>query len=61
MIRVNDTDYDASRIRDNRAHIIWLRDVALKDNDFDWAVVLSVTVGLLDALAEIVEKGEQER
>lgn len=56
MIHFNDTDFDVEAIREHRKLIIALRDKALVQNDFEWAVILSITVGLLAALAEKEEK-----
>ena len=55
MIVINDTIYDADKIRENRELIILLRNAAIEDNKFDWVLALTVTIGLLNELAEIVE------
>ena len=44
--------FGPDEIRSNRQKIIELRDTALKKNDFDYAVVLSHTVALLEVLAK---------
>ena len=58
MIRLNDTDYTSSLIREHRKKIINLRDVALQSNHFNVAVLLSITVGLLEELARREELEE---
>lgn len=52
MIHLNDTDYTPELIREHREQIIQLRDSALKNNHFEWAIILSVTIGLLEELAK---------
>lgn len=50
MIRIGDVDFDSSAIEDNRNEVIKLRDEALKQGDFHYAVVLSYTIALLAEL-----------
>lgn len=56
MIHLNDTDFTPARIREHRELVIKIRDQALKDNNFEWAVILSITIGLLFELAKKEEE-----
>lgn len=49
---VDGVDYTPEGIRDLRKELIILRDEALAQNEFRWAVILSHTVVLLAWLAE---------
>lgn len=55
MVRVAGIDYDADMIREHRNLIIELRDEALRQDDFEWAVNLSNTVALLAEFANLIE------
>lgn len=54
-IYLDDMKFGKAEILANREHVIALRDSALKEDQFDWAVILSHTVGLLHHLAEAVD------
>lgn len=54
-ILVGDVNMSAEDIEENRSAIITLRDAALQDSRFDWAVTLSYTIALLAALKTMVE------
>lgn len=55
-VLVNDTVYDAEGVRKHREHIIDLRNSALDNANFDWAVILSITIGLLHELSKTLEE-----
>lgn len=55
-VTVNDTAYDAETVRAHRDLIIQLRDEALRQNDFEWSIILSCTVGLLFEMAKLLEE-----
>ncbi len=56
MILINDTEYTPEKIREHKNYIIELREAAIKQHEFDWSLILSVTIGLLNELAKRVEK-----
>lgn len=51
QVEINDTLYGPEEVLDHRERLIELRNHALKQNSFEWAVLLSVTIGLLQVLA----------
>lgn len=53
---INDTHYGPKEVLEHRELIIQLRDEALKQNDFQWSVTLSITVALLHRLAVELEE-----
>lgn len=56
---INDTTFGPEEVMEHRKLIIELRDGALKQNDFQWAVILSVTVGLLNAFATLLKEQDK--
>jgi hypothetical protein len=48
---LNDTTWDSAEVEKHRNTLITMRDTILKENDFEMAVLLSVTIGLLHHLA----------
>lgn len=58
---VNDTKFGAQEVLEHRLRIIALRDEALRQDDFEWAVTLSVTIGLLNVLADALVGATGER
>lgn len=57
IVHIGDTDYGPEAIRAVRSEIIVLRDKALKDSDFKLSVLLTHNIGLLSALADMLEAG----
>lgn len=55
---LNDTRWDAEAVREHRESIIELRDAALEAGAMDWALILSVTIGLLHHLGLELTKGD---
>lgn len=51
QVLINDTLYGPEEVDDHREQIIELRDHALKNNQFEWAIILSITVALLATLS----------
>lgn len=54
-MRIEGIDYSPTGIEDIRSQLIILRDEALKENEFKWAVILSHAVVLLHHLRELKE------
>jgi len=48
---LNDTTWDSAEVEKHRSTLIIMRDAVLKENDFEMAVLLTVTIGLLHHLA----------
>lgn len=48
--------FGKAEIEDNRQHLIVLRDAALKENQFTYAVALSHTLAILAVVAEEVDR-----
>ena len=56
-IRAADVDYGPDEIEALRKEMIFLRDHALKQNDFAWSVKLSHVIALMAAFKESLENG----
>lgn len=52
---IGDQTIDADEVRALRENIIVIRDHALKEANFDWAVILSNTVAILAHVADKME------
>jgi len=58
MTRVDGVDYTPSGVEDIRQQVIILRDGAIKQSDFTWAVILSHTIAYLAEYADLLKERE---
>lgn len=59
-VRLNDHDWSSEDVVAHREEIITLRDEILEQRDFHGAFALSLTIGLLDALAKRLSGAKPE-
>lgn len=55
QVEINDTLYGPEEVHEHRELIIQLRDNALKQGNMEWALILSITVALLQVLQSELE------